>query len=591
MADASTSINTADIQTIDASIIQSTGSAQYGLTAAGFVPKPFARLLSEKLATARALFGDSLDLGSGSVIRKLLEISALEDARTWAALASMYDNSFACSAAGEALSRLGAEMGLPRPFLEARGRIKLTLSGPLPQGFAEINIPRGTRLSSPGGHHVATDESVILSEAAKDRDVAVVAFYPGPGHNLDPNASPNQKLDRFNRIDVRVKALDDAEKAAGQKLVDIAHTAPLTGGELKWPDERYRQLLLQAPRSLWTLDAIRIAASLVPGVRQVQVRDALGGLDINQSIFGNFNFIERVFGTERNLGTPYYFTLLVAPTLSALIDGPDGLIASLESAIADLRPIGIFPNIEVAEEVGVGVEAKLVVKGIPLPVGPKAAVKTLLVGWGEGLDLAADYLNKLPGIEEKRTCAGQVQNLAPMFHGRLYEPQEYDATRTNYVLLYVNEVQRGLQGNLLERYYGVVLPLHVVTLQGIDYAWIYENKSYEQPMAYIAAHGNVATDAVVLSRRGLFSENYHQALPLFVLKANWTREQLQGNLQRIADQAKRVWYVRYADVEPDPVLDWVDEEWQRDTVVLEEHSFQDITLSLREIKGGGVANR
>ncbi len=374
MADASTSINTADIQTIDASIIQSTGSAQYGLTAAGFVPKPFARLLSEKLATARALFGDSLDLSSGSVIRKLLEISALEDARTWAALASMYDNSFACSAAGEALSRLGAEMGLPRPFLEARGRIKLTLSGPLPQGFAEINIPRGTRLSSPGGHHVATDESVILSEAAKDRDVAVVAFYPGPGHNLDPNASPNQKLDRFNRIDVRVKALDDAEKAAGQKLVDIAHTTPLTGGELKWPDERYRQLLLQAPRSLWTLDAIRIAASLVPGVRQVQVRDALGGLDINQSIFGNFNFIERVFGTERNLGTPYYFTLLVAPTLSALIDGPDGLIASLESAIADLRPIGIFPNIEVAEEVGVGVEAKLVVKGIPLPVGPKAAV-------------------------------------------------------------------------------------------------------------------------------------------------------------------------------------------------------------------------
>src|SRR5262245_53859904 len=114
MADTSSSINTVDVQTIDASIIQSTGSAQYGLTTSGFLPKPFARLLAEKLATARALFGENLDLSSGSVIRKLLEISALEDARTWSALASMYDNSFVSSATGEALSRLGDEMGLPR---------------------------------------------------------------------------------------------------------------------------------------------------------------------------------------------------------------------------------------------------------------------------------------------------------------------------------------------------------------------------------------------------------------------------------------------------------------------------------------------
>ena len=63
------------------------------------MPKSFARLLAEKLALARALLGDDLDLGSGSAIRKLLEVSALEDARTWAALATIYDNSFVGSAA------------------------------------------------------------------------------------------------------------------------------------------------------------------------------------------------------------------------------------------------------------------------------------------------------------------------------------------------------------------------------------------------------------------------------------------------------------------------------------------------------------
>jgi hypothetical protein len=380
MADeSSTRIDTADVLAVDATVARSTGSRDFGVTRDGFVAKPFARLLAEKLALARGLFGDDLDISSGSAIRKLLEISALEDARTWAALASIYDNAFIPSAVGEGLSRLGQELGLPRPFLEAHGRVKLKLAGKLPPGIAQIAIPRGARLSSPGGHHAATDESVVLSAAAPERIVAMVAFFPGPEHNLNPTQADGagqfpQKLDRFNRLDPAVKALDDAEKAAGAILVTIEHTEPFTGGELQWPDDRYRQLLLRAPRSIWTVDAIRIATSLVPGVRQVQVRDEFGGLDINQSIFGNFNFIERVFGSERDIASPYYFTVLVAPTPGAIWDGPDGLRASVESAIEDLRPIGIFPQVQLAEQIGIGVEGKLVTQGIPLPSGSQANV-------------------------------------------------------------------------------------------------------------------------------------------------------------------------------------------------------------------------
>ena len=50
-----------------------------------------------------------------------------------------------------------------------------------------------------------------------------------------------------------------------ETIVAIAHTTPLTGGELGWPDARYRKLLLRAPRALWSADGIRLAASLVPG--------------------------------------------------------------------------------------------------------------------------------------------------------------------------------------------------------------------------------------------------------------------------------------------------------------------------------------
>ena len=114
---------------------------------------------------------------------------------------------------------------------------------------------------------------------------------------------------------------------------------------------------------------MRIAVSLVPGVRQVLIRDGWGGLDLQQSIFCNFNFIERVFSSERDLGSPYYFSVLVAPTPSAICDGPHGLAAAVSSTLEDLRPIGIFPRVEQATQVGIAVKASLVVRGIPLPSG------------------------------------------------------------------------------------------------------------------------------------------------------------------------------------------------------------------------------
>jgi hypothetical protein len=373
-----------EIQTvldIDDRVTRSSGGEGFGVTRAGFVPKPFARLLAEKLALARALFGDDLDLGSGSAIRKLLEVSALEDARGWAALSAMYDDSFVSTASGAALSRLGEELGITRPNLEARGTVKLTLQGALPAPRTQLTLPRGARLSTPGGHHVVLEETVVLSGTNPERVVPVAAFYPGSSHDLDPAATDAggahpQKIDRWNRASPLLAELVAAEREANAELVKVDHTEPLRGGALGWPDARYRQLLLGAPRSLWTVEAIELAASLVPGVRQVQVRDAWGGLDINQSIFGNFNFVERLFGTERDLGSPYYFNVLVAPTPGAAWDGPTGLRVAVESAIEDLRPISIFPRLVEGTVVSVGVRANIVVRGLPLPSGSRDAINT-----------------------------------------------------------------------------------------------------------------------------------------------------------------------------------------------------------------------
>ncbi len=367
--------DSSDVLSIDASITTSSGTPGFGVTDTGFVPKPFGRLLGEKLALAQALIGPDVDVTPGSPLRALLEIAALEDARGWAGLAAAYDNLFVSTATGPALTALGDELGLPRPFLEATGTITLTLSGTLPSGVAQLSIPAGARLSTPGGHHVALTDDVTLSAATTSRDVGVVAFYPGPENNLDPTKTAGtehpEMIDRWNGNDAK---LADFVAAGGPGLVTIKHTLPLTGGELQWDDARYRALLLSAPRSLWTVDAVQVAASLVPGVRQVIVRDGVGGLDIEQSIFGDFNFIERLFSNDRDLGSPYYFSVLVAPTDAAIWDGPDGVAAQVSSAIDDLRPIGIFPRIVKAVEVSISVEAAIVVRGLPIPGGTQANV-------------------------------------------------------------------------------------------------------------------------------------------------------------------------------------------------------------------------
>jgi len=357
----------------EATAVRSTTADGFGIVRDGFVPKSFSRLLAEKIAAARLLLGEDVDVGSGSVVRSLLELTALEDARTWAALGTLYDDAFVVSATGDALSRLGEELGVARPYQPARGTVTVKLTGDLPAGRTELALPRGARLLTSGGHHVALDKAVTLTAVTREREVPVVAFFPGREHNLDP-ARTGQRIDRWNRADPALRELVEAEDEAGAALTEIVHVAALTGGEVQVSDVRYRQILLAVPRSIWTADAISLAVSMVPGVRQVQVFDGRGGLDLNQSIFGNFSFVERVFASGRDLGNPYYFTVLVVPTPAAIWDGPDGLHAQVLAVVEDLRPISIFPDVVRAQEVSVGVDAQLVVRGLPMPGGSPATV-------------------------------------------------------------------------------------------------------------------------------------------------------------------------------------------------------------------------
>jgi hypothetical protein len=345
----------------------------YGITEAGFVPKPVSRLLEEKLAAATLLFGDDIDLTSGSVTRKFCEMMALEEARMWEHLGTQYADSFVVTATGQALSQLGAELGITRPHYRARGTVTIVVDGDIPPSRTFVQLQKGTRMLTSGGHDYFLDNAVTVSNEQKRVDVPVVAFSPGPEMNLDAS-TPSQILDRFNEFDDRATDVRAVAAEAGQPVITIEHSLPTAGGETFWDDESYRDLLLAYPRNLWTPDAVRVAVALVPGVRQVLVKDLYGGLDINQSIFGNFSFIERLFSEERSLGDPYYFTVLVAPGDGAIWDGPGQLRERVREAIDQVRPIGILPKIEPAQLIGTGFQCTIAVEGLPIPGGTPTAI-------------------------------------------------------------------------------------------------------------------------------------------------------------------------------------------------------------------------
>ncbi|MGQ9628218.1 MAG: ArnT family glycosyltransferase [Anaerolineae bacterium] len=119
----------------------------------------------------------------------------------------------------------------------------------------------------------------------------------------------------------------------------------------------------------------------------------------------------------------------------------------------------------------------------PLFGGNTLAPKVLLVGWGEGVEQAARYLNGKPGAEGLSVAAWYSNTiLGPLFKGRTYklpvDSQEaigvvpwYD---TDYVVFYLNQVQRGIPSSGTVRFFQTKEPEYTARIKGLDYAWVYK---------------------------------------------------------------------------------------------------------------------
>jgi Dolichyl-phosphate-mannose-protein mannosyltransferase len=123
----------------------------------------------------------------------------------------------------------------------------------------------------------------------------------------------------------------------------------------------------------------------------------------------------------------------------------------------------------------------------PLLGGLKDAPQVMMVGWGEGLNDAALFLQKQPDIGHKKIIAWYP--LAFTWYslglGIQADPidirPEADAATmaeylsADYAVTYINEMQRDMPKQLLD-YLATKKPIYTVKIRGVDFVWIYKLK-------------------------------------------------------------------------------------------------------------------
>lgn len=137
----------------------------------------------------------------------------------------------------------------------------------------------------------------------------------------------------------------------------------------------------------------------------------------------------------------------------------------------------------------------------PLLGGASAADQTMMIGWGEGLDQVADYLNDQPGLGDFQVITrAWPSTLAYLLEGDLTFTKFAPEMRTvaawlssDYYVLYVTEMQRGMVPKQLLRYFEYQDPVMVANVHGVPYAYVYELGGERLP-AFLVANDPCATD-------------------------------------------------------------------------------------------------
>ncbi len=119
----------------------------------------------------------------------------------------------------------------------------------------------------------------------------------------------------------------------------------------------------------------------------------------------------------------------------------------------------------------------------PLMGGAKKAPEVMLIGWGEGLEKAAQYLQAKPNADQLIVASWYGQgSFSYFFDGRvetinateeLVESKYINVISADYAVIYIHQWQRGIPERLLNEL-APLEPEKTIWVDGIEYARIYD---------------------------------------------------------------------------------------------------------------------
>jgi hypothetical protein len=98
------------------------------------------------------------------------------------------------------------------------------------------------------------------------------------------------------------------------------------------------------------------------------------------------------------------------------------------------------------------------------------------IGWGEGLDIAAVYLNQKPDAESLTVAGPLPSELTHVFIGNSVSLNRWDHEDVDYALLYPSlfEREKGSWERDVVENLQKLEPEHIIRLGGKEYVWIYD---------------------------------------------------------------------------------------------------------------------
>lgn len=114
----------------------------------------------------------------------------------------------------------------------------------------------------------------------------------------------------------------------------------------------------------------------------------------------------------------------------------------------------------------------------PLIGGSTTAPQLVPIGWGEGLDVAAEWLNAQPDIQSGSVATWSTVSLQPYLQTGTAWQGDAHSGAVHYLIVYINQIQSGKDNHYFHDIYETCTPVHTTSVNGIPYAWIYRLPLY-----------------------------------------------------------------------------------------------------------------